>query len=205
MAQQKLPKAGWFLPLSSINDIQAVSVAEQVKRTKQAHHTDLDIRINGQNESHQADWVKHLQAVDLSPPEPRRIYHMQVGDIKNIPTPEQLHDILMAFTEARKSGTDGVISELPVKVTEIVFPSDATLPFSEPIERYKPHEVRVLYEVAELDDRLGRLESFVHADNKVFMSLPEEDRELLEEQLSLMAQLSSVLHRRIARFQPSEE
>lgn len=57
---------GWWLSADSINDLQQASVDRQIRRCKVAHHTDLDVRINGKNESHEADWVKHMVRVDLT-------------------------------------------------------------------------------------------------------------------------------------------
>lgn len=206
MAQQKLPKAGWFLPLSSINDIQAESVAAQIVRTKQAHSTDLDIRINGKNELHQADWVKKLQPVDVSPPEPRRIYHLEVGDKDNVPTAEELHSVMQSFLDAHKAG-DGstVATHFACKMTEFVIPNGADAIFTEPVDRFKPHEVRVVYELRDLEVRIGKLEKFIQADNPVFRALPLYEQDLLEEQLKVMSRLAVILRRRIDLFEPSEE
>ena len=57
---------GWWLSAERINDLQRTSVARQITRCKAAHHTDLDIRINGKNEHYEADWVKHMVRVDLT-------------------------------------------------------------------------------------------------------------------------------------------
>lgn len=59
---------GWFLSASSINDIQCESVDKQIAICKQAHYTDLDVRINGQNQVHEADWIKHMVKVTTPPP-----------------------------------------------------------------------------------------------------------------------------------------
>lgn len=57
-----------------INRLQVDSLRNAIKRAKAAHFTDLDIRINGQNERIQADWLKHFEEVTPSlsaaPPPP---------------------------------------------------------------------------------------------------------------------------------------
>lgn len=44
----------------AINDLQVESIKHLVRRVKQAHFTDIIIRINGKDEKVQADWLKHL-------------------------------------------------------------------------------------------------------------------------------------------------
>lgn len=56
-------KAGWFLPMDAVNRIQADSIDQLIRRAKGAHHADVDLRINGQNEHHEADWIKHMRWV----------------------------------------------------------------------------------------------------------------------------------------------
>jgi hypothetical protein len=58
---------GWFLPASALNELQIASVNRQIERCKRAHHTDLAVRINGENESHEADWIKHMRPVATPP------------------------------------------------------------------------------------------------------------------------------------------
>lgn len=53
----------WVLRGQHINEFQQASIARAVKRCKQAHFTNLDIRINGKNEAEEADWVKWLEPV----------------------------------------------------------------------------------------------------------------------------------------------
>lgn len=64
-ANPSLPQAGavaegWFLPDEKINDLQRRSLETTVKRCKQAHFTNVTIRINGQWEESEADWIKHM-------------------------------------------------------------------------------------------------------------------------------------------------
>ena len=64
-----------------------------------------------------------------------------------------------------------------------------------------PYQQRVVDEHAELDSRLYRLTAF--CDSAVYEQLPIVDRELLQAQLRLMTELSSVLVSRIERFSVS--
>ena len=65
----------------------------------------------------------------------------------------------------------------------------------------QPHEERVVIEKQELDDKLVKLSAFCFdPGSPVFRALPSEDRYLLEEQYSIMAQYSDILAKRIARF-----
>ena len=53
------------LDLDKINDLQLSTLRKTIERAQHAHYTDIDMRINGQNEYCEADWIKHL--VELSP------------------------------------------------------------------------------------------------------------------------------------------
>lgn len=50
----------YFIPLNKINEWQAASIELLIARCGRAHHTDIDMRINGANERVQADWIKHM-------------------------------------------------------------------------------------------------------------------------------------------------
>jgi hypothetical protein len=62
----------------------------------------------------------------------------------------------------------------------------------------QPHQERVLAEKADLDDKAAKLLKFIDGD--VYDTLPETDRELLEQQYLIMASYSAILGKRIARF-----
>jgi hypothetical protein len=56
-----LPKpTNWRLDAGRINDLQQESLVALVKRCKQAHFTNVQVRINGQWETYEADWIKNL-------------------------------------------------------------------------------------------------------------------------------------------------
>lgn len=63
----------------------------------------------------------------------------------------------------------------------------------------QPHQQRVIAEYDDLSQRLVSLRSFI-SDDTIFSTLPDEDKDLLIQQRCLMAELQSVLAKRIARF-----
>ena len=58
------PETDWGLLASSINKLQQASIEALVRRCKKAHHVDIVVRINGEYEVFQADWIKHLEKID---------------------------------------------------------------------------------------------------------------------------------------------
>jgi len=50
----------WLITDEKINSLQVDSIQRLVDRARHAHMTDIKLRINGQDEWHQADWLKHL-------------------------------------------------------------------------------------------------------------------------------------------------
>jgi hypothetical protein len=54
---------GYFVQTDKINRLQCESIERLVKRARHAHWTNIDMRINGQNEHFEADWIKHMLAV----------------------------------------------------------------------------------------------------------------------------------------------
>lgn len=53
----------WCLTDKKINDLQTASIDGLIARCKQAHFVNVQIRINGEFETHEADWLKHLRRV----------------------------------------------------------------------------------------------------------------------------------------------
>ena len=66
--------------------------------------------------------------------------------------------------------------------------------------KYKAHELRVVNERAELNDKLCALDAFIHHSD-LFGSLPQKDKDLLILQLHYMKLYSDLLTRRIERFE----
>ncbi len=69
----------------------------------------------------------------------------------------------------------------------------------------QPHEERVVTEKKELDEKLVKLKVFCFSSpaNPIFTSLPPEDRDLLEDQFTIMGKYSEILGKRIERFPKS--
>lgn len=61
-----------------------------------------------------------------------------------------------------------------------------------------PHRLRVVDECRELEERLGKLQSFIKTD--VCLNLPFDDRVMLVRQERVMRELVDILKDRIARF-----
>ena len=57
----------WLLTDININSLQVDSIQRLIDRLKHALHTDLCVRINGQDEWFEADWLKHM--VRVTPPQ----------------------------------------------------------------------------------------------------------------------------------------
>ena len=58
--QEQGEPVAWILTDKNINFLQVDSIQRLIERLKHAHHTDLCVRINGQDEWFQADWLKHM-------------------------------------------------------------------------------------------------------------------------------------------------
>ena len=59
-AQPEQEPVAWLITDENINSIQIASIQRLIDRARHAHMTDIKLRINGQDEWHQADWLKHL-------------------------------------------------------------------------------------------------------------------------------------------------
>lgn len=46
-----------------LNDVMRQGIAILIGRARGAHYTNAQVRINGQDELHEADWIKHLKIV----------------------------------------------------------------------------------------------------------------------------------------------
>lgn len=51
----------WTLSKDKIISPQQASIEHAVEMAKHGHHIDIVIRINGRDETLQADWIKHLE------------------------------------------------------------------------------------------------------------------------------------------------
>lgn len=61
---------------------------------------------------------------------------------------------------------------------------------------------RVVAEKQELDEKLGKLKTFVFGGNRMFGELPPEERDRLETQFDAMSRYSAILDERIKNFKP---
>lgn len=50
----------WILDEKYVNEPQRESITKLIKRCKQAHFVDVKVRINGEDEWYEIDWLKHL-------------------------------------------------------------------------------------------------------------------------------------------------
>lgn len=64
-AQQE--PVAWLITDEKINSLQVDSIQRLIDRARHAHMTDIKLRINGQDEWYQADWLKHL--IRATPPQ----------------------------------------------------------------------------------------------------------------------------------------
>ena len=55
------------LSANNINELQEDSIDRLIKRAKGAHHCNLIMRINGQDEYYEIDWLKHLVKAIVTP------------------------------------------------------------------------------------------------------------------------------------------
>jgi hypothetical protein len=67
LAQPEQEPVAWLLTDKNINSIQVDSIQRLINRLNHAHHTDIRVRINGQDEWFEADWLKHM--VRVTPPQ----------------------------------------------------------------------------------------------------------------------------------------
>ena len=67
LAQPEQEPVAWLLTDKKINSLQVDDIHRLIDRLKHAHHTDLCVRINGQDEWFEADWLKHM--VRATPPQ----------------------------------------------------------------------------------------------------------------------------------------
>ena len=71
------------LDTNNINDIQLATMRRTIDRAKHAHFTNVELRINGENETEQADWLKHFIEV------PNEKVNSAGGDLSASPATER--------------------------------------------------------------------------------------------------------------------
>ncbi|MBU3721205.1 MAG: hypothetical protein FGM22_10755 [Burkholderiaceae bacterium] len=70
LEQPEPEPVAWLITDEKINSIQVDSIQRLIDRAKHAHMTDIKLRINGQDEWYQADWLKHMIRTSPTKPEP---------------------------------------------------------------------------------------------------------------------------------------
>ena len=100
VAQPEQESVAWLLTDKNINALQVKSIQRLIDRLKYAHHTDLCVRINGQDEWFQADWLKHM--VRVTPPQ-RTWEGLSVFEINDLveSTENEDYQDLVERTEAK--------------------------------------------------------------------------------------------------------
>ena len=60
LAQPEQEPVAWLITDENINSIQIASIQRLIDRARHAHMADLKLRINGEDEWYELDWLKHL-------------------------------------------------------------------------------------------------------------------------------------------------
>jgi hypothetical protein len=103
----------WLLTDKNINSLQVDSIQRLINRLNHAHHTDLCVRINGQDEWFEADWLKHM--VRVTPPAQTQRTWVGLTDEEII---DVIHPLVMA--EMPDQATDYEIAKaIEAKLKEL--------------------------------------------------------------------------------------
>jgi len=107
-----------------------------------------------------------------------------------------------ALYEVRQDKASAALNQIRIilKSTELPVGPERVKACLAGVDGYAPHEVRVIHEKADLDDKAASLARFF--ESKHFPLLPEQERERLKAQWSAMGVYSSILADRIAAFRP---
>lgn len=79
LAQPEQEPVAWLITDEKINSLQVDSIQRLIDRARHAHMTDIKLRINGQDEWFQADWLKHLTRT--TPPQRKPLTDKEIGAI----------------------------------------------------------------------------------------------------------------------------
>ena len=61
-----MPKRrGYFIPENALSEISKIKMNHTLLMLKEAKWVDLSVRINGESRMVQADWLKHIEKVEL--------------------------------------------------------------------------------------------------------------------------------------------
>jgi len=78
LAQPEQKPVAWLITDEKINSLQVDSIQRLIDRARHAHMTDIKLRINGQDEWFQADWLKHLTRT--TPPQRKPLTDEEITD-----------------------------------------------------------------------------------------------------------------------------
>jgi hypothetical protein len=77
--EEKREPVAWLITDENINHLQVESIQKLIDRARHAHMTDIKLRINGQDEWYQADWLKHMTRT--SPPQRQPLTDEQIDEL----------------------------------------------------------------------------------------------------------------------------
>jgi len=60
----------WILPGDKVNQPQAETIERTIRLAKHAHYVNVRIRVNGEWQELEADWIKHLRLPVPQPASP---------------------------------------------------------------------------------------------------------------------------------------
>jgi len=66
--QEQDEPVAWLINDKKINHLQIKSIKRLIERARHAHMTNIELRINGQYEWYEGDWIKHM----VEAPQPRK-------------------------------------------------------------------------------------------------------------------------------------
>ena len=71
----------WLIDDKSINHLQIKTIQRLIERANHAHMTDIKLRINGQDEWYEGDWIKHM--VEAPQPNQEQDKPVAIIEVKN--------------------------------------------------------------------------------------------------------------------------
>ena len=79
LVQPEQEPVAWLITDEKINSLQVDSIQRLIDRAKRAHMTDIKLRINGQDEWFEADWLKHLTRT--TPPQRKPLTEKRIEEL----------------------------------------------------------------------------------------------------------------------------
>ena len=102
--QPEQEPVAWLITDENINSIQIASIQRLIDRARHAHMADLKLRINGEDEWYELDWLKHLTRA--TPPQRTWVWltDEEIGAILEDPTIAEKHQgnwLVLPYSYAR--------------------------------------------------------------------------------------------------------